>query len=203
MIKFIYFDVGGVVIKDFSKTNKWDQMLSDLNISGSKKEQFEKLFTPFESEACIGRNIQEFVEIAAKELEINFPKDYSFLNDFVNRFETNKSLWPIIKKIQEKYRIGLLTNMYPEMLGLIYERDLMPAIDFDVIIDSSVVKFRKPQDEIFKIAENLAKCDPSEILFIENSQMHIDAAKKRGWQTFIYDPADVEEPNNKLKAKLL
>lgn len=198
-IKFIYFDVGGVVIKDFSKTNKWDQMLSDLNISGAKKEEFEKLFTPFESEACIGRNIQEFVEIASKELGITFPKDYAFLNDFVNRFETNESLWPIIKKIQEKSKIGLLTNMYPEMLGLIYERDLMPAIDFDVIIDSSIIKFRKPQDEIFKIAEDLAKCNPSEILFIENSQMHIDAAKLRGWQTLLYDPADVNTSNKKLQ----
>lgn len=39
-IKFIYFDVGGVVILDYSKTNKWNEMLTDLGIPEELKPKF-------------------------------------------------------------------------------------------------------------------------------------------------------------------
>jgi hypothetical protein len=33
MTKFVYFDVGGVLIKDFSKTNKWEELKKAKNIT--------------------------------------------------------------------------------------------------------------------------------------------------------------------------
>ena len=40
-IKFIYFDIGGVLLLDFSKTNKWLEMRRDLGISPDLDSQFE------------------------------------------------------------------------------------------------------------------------------------------------------------------
>jgi len=35
-IKFIYFDVGGVAILDFSKTNKWKEITKALEINKTR-----------------------------------------------------------------------------------------------------------------------------------------------------------------------
>jgi FMN phosphatase YigB (HAD superfamily) len=41
-----------------------------------------------------------------------------------------------------------------------------------------------------------------EILFVENTKTHIDTARDVGWQTFLYDPTQVEESNEALKKVL-
>ena len=40
MIKFIYFDVGGVLVRDFSKSNKWQELVNEIGISKKKKRFF-------------------------------------------------------------------------------------------------------------------------------------------------------------------
>lgn len=37
MIKFIYFDVGGVAIRDFNGTDKWENLKKELGIPKEKK----------------------------------------------------------------------------------------------------------------------------------------------------------------------
>ena len=38
----------------------------------------------------------------------------------------------------------------------------------------------------------------NEILFIDNSQKHLDSAKQLGWQTFLYDPSDTKKSSEEL-----
>lgn len=200
MIKFIYFDVGGVVILEFSKTNKWQELTQVLGIKEPDRKRFDKIFNEFEPEICIGKkSLEEFIEVVNLEFGLSLPTDYSMLDDFVDRFEPNPSLNPILNKLSKQYALGLLTNMYPNMLNKIKNRNILPTIKWDVVIDSSVVGFRKPQDEIYKLAEDKSGFDADRILFIENSPINIDAAKKRGWQTLLYDPSDIFGSNKKLE----
>lgn len=198
-VEFIYFDVGGVLVLDFSKTNKWNQMLDDLNIPVEKREQFERLFDEFEVQICNGRNINDFIAAAQKQLEIRFPQNYDMTSDFVNRFEPNLALGKIIKKLSDKYRLGLLTNMYPRMLDLITQEGLLPNAEWNAVVDSSVIKLSKPQLEIFKFAEAQAGVEANKILFVDNSKSHIEAATSLGWQTLLYDPKNLEESNQELE----
>ena len=202
-IKFIYFDVGGVVILDFSKTNKWQKMTQALGVNESNRKRFDEIFNKFEPKICVSKkSLDEFVEIMKSELGMSLPADYSMLDDFVDRFEANLSLHPILNKLAENYQLGLLTNMYPNMLDRIKKRGILPPIEWDIIIDSSIEGVRKPQDEIYKLAEDKSGLEGSKILFIENSTMHVEAAKKHGWQTFLYDSSDIFGSNMKLE-KLL
>lgn len=198
-IDFIYLDVGGVAILDFSKTKKWEEMLDDLEVPTNIRKEFGDLFSRHETEICIGRPVDDFIVAAQTELGFNFPEGYSMLDDFVDRFEPNPSLGVLVKELSRDYRFGLLTNMYPGMLNAINQRKLLPEIEWEVIIDSSIVEARKPQDKIYEIAEEQANVTPEVILFVENSQMHIDAAKERGWQTLLYDPSKVAESNKLLQ----
>ena len=202
-IKFIYFDVGGVAILDFSKTNKWLEMTKALGVTDSIRNEFDDIFKRFEQEICISKNSLElFIDLVKSKWKLNIPENYSMLDDFVNRFEANKSLYPILTKLSKEYKLGLLTNMYPNMLERIKQRNIMPPIKWDVVIDSSVVDCMKPQDRIYELAESESGFKSNEILFVENSIANIEAAKERGWQTVLYDPSDISGSNKKLKEKI-
>jgi len=198
MIKFVYFDVGGVVILDLTANNGWMKMKKDLGITPEKDVEFEEFFNKVESEVNVGLDIESLVPIMKDKFGLHFPKDYSLLTDFVKRFEQNKSIWPVINKIQKTCRIGLLTNMYPNMLDAIKNRRLLPKTDWDVIIDSSIEKVAKPNPEIFKLAEIKADVKGEEILFVENNKKSIEVARKLGWHTFLYDPNNLEKSNDEL-----
>ncbi|MDO8487898.1 MAG: HAD-IA family hydrolase, partial [bacterium] len=77
----------------------------------------------------------------------------------------------------------------PGLLQKIKNGRLLPDESYDIIIDSSVVKLAKPDPAIFRLAESKAGIKGNQILFVENSQTHINIAKKLGWQTFLYDSA--------------
>jgi len=200
MLKFIYFDVGGVVIRDFSGTDKWQELKKSIGVKLDFDQEFEEFFGKYEIEACAGRDIETLVPMTKDKFGLKFPKNYSFLADFANRFERNESIWPMIDKLKNKYRIGLLTNMYTKMLDRIYENGLMPHVEWEVVIDSSIVKLQKPQVEIFKLAEEKAGVKAEEILFVENTRRHFEAAERLGWQTLFYDSSDIDQPDEKLKA---
>jgi HAD superfamily hydrolase (TIGR01509 family) len=199
-ISFIYFDVGGVAIQDYSGTNQWEMMLRDLGITDDLKPKFEEIWNEHSSRHCIDYDIEQMVPIMRKRLGLEIPPNYSFVQDFVNRYAPNPSIWPVIEYAQSKYKTGLLTNMYPKLLSTIYARaDLHLDWPWDVIVDSSVVKADKPDPKIFEIAESKVDCPPSEILFVENTQKHIDVAKSHGWQTFLFDHNDSKAASEKLR----
>ena len=188
---------------DFSETNKWDELKRSIGVTPEQDNQFDEFFDRAEIELCTGRDTETLVPLMESQFGLRFPPNYSFLSDFVNRFERNESIWPLLKAVKEKYKVGLLTNMYPHMLDREYEAGLLPQIEWDVIIDSSVEKVQKPQVEIFQLAEEQCGFHGQEILFVENTKRNVEVAQTFGWQTFLYDPRNVVESNRNLKVILL
>lgn len=200
MISFVYFDLGGVAILDFSGTNKWSQLKSDLGLNAERLDIFNEVWKRYERDYdfCIDFDIDTLISIFEKEHGIKLPQEYSFLKDIVNRFEPNPSIWSVIEYIHQMSRIGLLTNVYPGMLDLIKNRNIMPPIKLDVEIDSSVVGLQKPQQKIFELAQETAKVKKDEILFVDNTEGHIEVAKNFGWKTCLYDSKNPIRSSNKL-----
>lgn len=199
MIKFVYFDVGGVVIRDFSGTDKWEDLKGELGIPKDKSEEFEAIYDKYQDEINTTREIDSLIPIYKREFSIELPENYSFLVDgFIKRFDKNESIWEVIKKTKEKYGTGLLTNMYPGMLGEIEKAELFPNVVFDQIIDSSVEKVQKPYKEIFELAEKRSGFRGNEILFIDNSQKNLVEPQKLGWKTFFYDLSKIDDSNREI-----
>lgn len=197
MIEFVYFDVGGVVVKDFSGTNKFNELWSELGVDPENKEAVKKLWDSCKRTRCVTFDIDDLLP-RFKALGLNVSEDYSLLMGFVDRFEKNEAIWPVIDVIQENVRVGLLTDQYPRMFDNIRKAGILPSIDWDIIIDSSEVNMQKPDDEIFVFAEKEAGVDGEHILFVDNAQHNIDVAEKHGWQTFLYDPQQSEVSSKKL-----
>jgi len=198
MIRFTYFDVGGVVIKDFTANNKWQELEKELGVAKDNSEAFVNFWDEHEDELCSGYDAEVFFALAKEKFNLKVPGNYSILEGFAKRFEVNRFILPAIDKAREKGKIGLLTNMYPGLLDIIFNKGLIPDVEWDAVVDSSVVKVAKPDFKIFEIAEERAGVKKEEILFVENSKMHVDGAKAFGWQAYLYDSADFEKSTGEL-----
>jgi FMN phosphatase YigB (HAD superfamily) len=198
MISFVYFDVGGVAMKDFSGSNKWDTLMETICIEEKDKKHFLTFWEKYDPELCLDRKVDTLIPLIQKEFACSIPSDFSFYTYFLDHFEQNRAIWPIIDEIKKHCRIGLLTNMYPGMLDEIKRRKLLPRIEWDVIIDSSIEGCLKPHTSIYKVATLKAEKPKEEILFIDNTIGHVEGAKKFGLQAFHYNSFNYEESNAKL-----
>ena len=79
MISFVYFDLGGVVIQDFSGTNKWEELKKELGVTKKNYEDFEKLWSQYHDEINIDRDVDSLIPIFNKELGLKIPNNYSLL----------------------------------------------------------------------------------------------------------------------------
>lgn len=201
-IKFVYFDVGGVTLLDFSGTNKWLQMKRDLGITKELDSIFDRVWKKHRSRICIDCDVDTIISEFIETTGVNIPEKYSMLDDFVNRFDINYSIHPVINEAKDKYRVGLLTNMFPRMFEGVVKRNLIPDIEWNAIVDSSKVGFQKPDEGIFEIAEKQSGVNSKEIFFVDNGIKHVEAAMKRGWQTMLYDPQKTEESSKELSERL-
>lgn len=199
MISFVYFDVGGVVELDFSGTNKWYELKHDLGIPDDRIKEIDAIWSKHKDKIDDGSIDLKLIEdILREEMHIHIPRTYSMLDDFVNRFEQNPSIWPVIAKIHKTHRIGLLTNMYVGMYQKILKRGLLPNEKWDVIVDSSLIHMKKPDTEIYEYAQQKAGVPANEILFIDNMERNLVSAQALGWQTFLYDSKHPEESSKQL-----
>lgn len=98
----------------------------------------------------------------------------------------------IERELSGKYRVGLLSNI-PRSL---FERIAADkAALFDPLLISSDLKLIKPSKEIFEEAIRRCGVPAEEILFIDDGEKNIDAAKALGFEGFVYTdfPAFLEE----------
>ncbi len=198
MIKFVYFDIGGVVILDFSETDEFIKMRRAMGVTPEKDALFDEIWQHTRNRINIDVDVDTLQPVFEKELGITLPKSYSMLSDFVRRFKVNSSIWPVMNEIHRKCKVGLLTNMYPRMLGEIQRSGIFPKDHWDAIVDSSVVGYQKPQREIFEIAQKSAFVSAEEILFIDNQAKNTEAASKLGWNAFLYDTKDPKQASADL-----
>ncbi len=199
MISFVYFDVGGVVIQDFSGTQSWQHMLTDMGVvTPDQHDAFAALWSEYKHDVALRRDVDTLIPLIESRVGIVLPTGYSLLSDFVSRFHRNPSIDPVLTKAKGVSRIGLLTDMYPRMYQSIVAAGLMPPCIWDQIVDSSVVGLRKPDPAIFLLAMERAHVTAEEILFVDNMKANTDAADALGWQTFLYDSSDMVGSSEKL-----
>lgn len=196
-ISFIYFDVGGVAIKDFSDSPKWDNMIdSALSIPVKSRADFDKLYDQYEDDFCIGKiEVDDLKPFIKERYNPNLADDFSLLSYFLDHFEKNDEIWKIVNSLNSDLKLGLLSDQYQGMLGGIFAKNLIPPRKWDAIIDSSVEGVRKPMPEIYKLAQDRAGVPPEEILFIDNRAKNLVVPKELGWQTYLYDSNNYAKSN--------
>jgi putative hydrolase of the HAD superfamily len=108
----------------------------------------------------------------------------------------------LITWASQNFKVGLLSNIMPGFIDKMIKTGLLPDINYDAIIDSSVVKAIKPETNIYKIAEKQAKVAPNEILFVDDSRTNLMAAENQGWRVLWFDDMSPAESVARVKSAL-
>ena len=189
-IKFVYFDLHGVLIN----ASRSDLALL-ATISGRPLAEVEELFWRHNADLCLGKlSMAEFNLILGKELAI---PQLEWHDIYLRAVRTDGQVRAALEWIRRDYPVGLLTNVFPGNVTALIEKGLIPQ-HYAAIVDSSVVGLIKPFAAIYEYACKQAAVRPEEILLIDDRQLNISGARACGWQGFWLSPQS--RPN--LEARL-
>lgn len=190
-IKFVYFDVGGVIFR-------WREIFDDMAIvHGRKVDDVLGAFAKYDTDACLGLiHSNQLWKNMCGDLGIKEDKNFDFFQFAMDRFIPIPETHKLLKDVSSKYHVGLLTNIHPGVFDEACKRKHIPKIDYKVIIQSCLVGMVKPEKEIFHYARQMAKVDHEEILYIDDFELNINSANKLGWQAILFE---TNCPNKTIK----
>ena len=177
MKNVILFDVGGVLLR---WKDKWlfDEVSQELDIPFEKiKERFNanisELFIGKISENQFWEKIMEGKKINPKIISQTFKKRSTLNNKVLNLARSMK---------KHGFDIGILSNITPETRRILSKQWIE---EFDHVFFSDEIKLAKPDPEIFSYVKN--KLSGHQIIFIDDKQENVDAAKRHGIQSILFE----------------
>lgn len=190
-IRFVYFDLGNVLLK-FSLRRLLHQVAELVETDDERVRAVlfdDKKYFALESGGISGR---EYFERVSVEFGKEIPLE-DFLQASNNIFWVNEPILPLCRKLSKSlFPRGVLSNTGPT--HWVYTQEAFPCI-WDLFprhrIASFAVKCMKPFEPIYQIAldearKSLPDLRPGEILFIDDLEENIAGAKKFGFDGVVY-----------------
>ena len=197
MIKFIYFDVGSVMVNNEVAV---ENIAKKHNVP--HKEVLEIVQANWR-EACRGTlSNKEYLDLFTSKLGISHPSfDWAdFWSDHQGIYQETHDF---IYELAREYRLGILSNAEMGMLQFLMNKKKIPAVNWEVVVESAKHGTVKPEQKIYEVAEQLVPdVLPHELFFIDDHVEMVEAATKRGWHGEVFDPHQSVESIKKIKSKL-
>jgi putative hydrolase of the HAD superfamily len=192
-IKAIIFDLGGVLLNiDYHRAEK---AFRDLGVShfGDLYTQTHvgALFADLETGRIDGPTFTE-----AMKKESSVPLTDQQITDAWNAMllDFPAERIDLLRRIQDKYDLYLLSNTNAIHLEaftrMLQQENGVPSLDslFRKAYYSHLIGERKPDVEAFTHVINDSHLDPATTLFIDDTAVNIDAARKAGLQAVLLTP---------------
>lgn len=195
-VKFIYFDVGGVLLD-------WQQgqriAAEKYHVDVSSIHAIDEVYW---EHAGRGGDTTEYMKALAAlfHLPEPFPESTDFwTNHHVPILETHA----LVIELKRFYKLGLLTNAEHNGMHNARRKGLLPDVEWDAIVDSSLLGVIKPEKRIYEIAEQMSGVKPNEIFFTDDRLLNVTTAKSRGWQGMVFETNNASRSVKKLTRLLL
>jgi FMN phosphatase YigB (HAD superfamily)/DNA-binding XRE family transcriptional regulator len=192
---FIYFDMNGCLIHFYQQA--FIKLGQD---AGVPPDVVETAFWHYNDDVCRGTlSLDDFNRELANRLKMESVRWQDY---YLGAVEPITEMQELVDWASQHYRIGLLTNTMPGLVGTMRRNHQLPDVQYDVIIDSSEVGTIKPEAKMYELAVERAGCPPSEILTIDDSRVNLMAAEKLGWHVLWFDDSRPEESVARARATL-
>jgi len=198
-IKYIVFDYGGVISKKQNKEHI-NRMCKILNIHA---QQFLSFYTKerkdYDSGLIDAKTYwTKTVKLMDRQIEL---KDINKLIEFDIKswLDINKDTIEYIKSVKDKIKLALLSNMTFDALEEIEKSQWIHY--FKPKIFSCEEKVSKPDYRIYKICIKKVNVKPQHILFIDDSEVNLNAAQKMGMNALKF--TDCENMKNIIENKYI
>jgi len=128
---------------------------------------------------------EEFIQRVDAEVTLGLTPD-EFGRLYGDIFWANDAMLEVIPTLARRYPLILLSNT----CDLHARKFLVQFSDalrhFTHVIMSHEVRSRKPTPGIYAKAEQAARCKPERLLFLDDIEANVQAARSRGWQATVY-----------------
>lgn len=194
-VNFVYFDINGCLVRFYQ------QAFTRIGADGDvPSDVVETAFWHYNDQACRGTmTMEEFNKALARRLGI---ANFDWSEYYLDAVKSIPGMRSLVEWVSKHYGVGLLTNIMPGMVRQMRERDLIPDVAYDAIVDSSAVHLLKPERAIYELAGARANCPPEEILFIDDSRANLMAAEKLGWHVMWFDDSRPDESIARVREAL-
>ncbi|MCR9240000.1 MAG: HAD-IA family hydrolase [Rhodobiaceae bacterium] len=187
-IRALVFDVDGVLVTGHKDKGGWWHADMDKDI-GLDPELFQRaFFTEQWAEIVCGRQgieepLAKTLADIAPHLSIDDMLDYWFRQDS----KLEHTLLAELETLRSRCNLGLnlATNQEHRRADYLW-REMELEHHFDAIHYSADIGHAKPDDEFFAAVENRTGFDGLHLLFFDDQERNVLAARERGWQAHIW-----------------
>jgi putative hydrolase of the HAD superfamily len=177
-ITHLFTDLGGVLL-----TNGWDRGLRKLVASHfqiDSAEMDERHHLTYDTYEAGKISLEEYLR------RVVFWEPRSFTHEQVVEFMLSQArcfpeMIELVRGVKERHalKVAVVSNEGRELTADRIQRfDLKEFVDFFVV--SSYVHFRKPDEDIFRIALDIAQADPAQVAYLDDRQMFTEVACRLG-----------------------
>jgi len=182
--KAIAFDLGGVFI-DLDISEFFQEIYSPFPLVRPKVPFMLKFFKQSDKYHMGEMDDESFYHLSCDILKIDKSKitqSYFFKAFNMIIRGTNKNMVELLKKLNQTklYRLLCLSNVNESHWNYLNKNNCKFLKYFDEIILSHKVHLMKPGRKIFELTIEKAKCDPQEILYVDDGLNNVKAAEELG-----------------------
>lgn len=209
-IKFIYFDLGNILVqvdqvkaseqfkiwlKHFNHVNVKLGTLYDIIYDSVSQNKWESGFTNQDQHVeSILNKLQFFDQMQDDQYEkyktkiINQAIGVLCYNSFAPMILESQILHAIqgIKYYFPQVKLGILSNTCDAHWSYISDHfPIVSQVKWDHIILSYEHGCMKPNEQIYQIAQDKTNCDKDQVLFIDDRDDNVEAANQFGWNAHV------------------
>ncbi len=177
-ITHLFTDLGGVLL-----TNGWDRGLRKLvatrfNVDPAEMDERHHLtYDTYEAgkislSVYLSRVIfwepRDFTEEAVVDFMLSQAKSFPEMIELYKRIKANNEI-----------RIVVVSNEGRELTADRIQRFGLKEF-VDIFVVSSYVHFRKPDEDIFRLALDVAQAEPGEVVYVDDRHMFVEVACRLG-----------------------
>ncbi len=199
-VRAVVFDLGGVFLDGGPSAvwafglghglspERWGEICRELFIEGDHWDRVERAEATLEEFATTLRE-----RMGTEGVEISLQEARNFMGSPGDRsaMPARPEIISICTELRRRMPTALLTNNIAEWREGWRRRMDVDAL-FDLVVDSSEVGMRKPEESIYRLVEQGLNLPGEALLFVDDLGVNLKTARSLGWQTLIYlDTAEV------------
>lgn len=203
MIKYIIFDLGGVVVESGARL-AYDKISSLLNLT---KEQVRKCLAESSLTGGAYRKSEITKEVFWQKALNVWGKNYDWkvLNDiWLKGYKLKTDVYRIVQELfKNNYKLGVLSNTVEDRFHYINQQANLTKY-FSAMVISYKDHLLKPDEKAFLlILKRLGVKDPKEAVYIDDKEIHANVAKSLGMQAIVCKNANqLKEDLRQLGVKI-
>jgi len=177
-MKSLLFDYGGTLDADGTTwLERFHPIYKEAGLDVSK-QRFDRAFYDSDDNlparhALKGLDLAQTVRLQVEDvIQALAPGREDLIDPIAGRFVADcrghfKRLTPVLERLAGRYRLGIVSNFYGNLEGILVAEGLAPL--FSVVADSGVLGVTKPEAAIFLHAARAVSSAPSECVMVGDS----------------------------------